>query len=358
MDLSMESLTSAKSINRLFIIVSIIVIGFLLYLLGPILTPFLVGALLAYLVNPVVNQLVRLHISRVLSVAIIFIALFLLIVLMVLLLIPLIQNQLINLFNVMTNSVTWIQNNVLPWIIEKTDIQTSLSVDVLKNAVTEHWSNAGGAIAVIWKTVMHSGFALLEWITNLLLIPVVTFYLLRDWHEVLRNTRDLLPRNIEPTVVEIFRECDAVLSAFFRGQLLVMISLGIVYSIGLTLVGLQVGIIIGLISGLLYIVPYLGFIVGIVSASIAAFIQFGTFSSVALVWGVFLIGQALESSVLTPKLVGHRIGLHPVAVIFAVLMGGSLFGFSGVLLALPVAAVVMVCLRFINQRYRESHLYQ
>jgi predicted PurR-regulated permease PerM len=354
----MESLTNAKSINRLFLFFSVIVIGGLLYLLAPILTPFLSGALLAYLVNPLVNQLVRLHIPRLLSVSIIFLVLLFIIVLLIFLLIPLIQEQLINLFHVMTNTVAWAQNNILPWIMTKTNIHTTLSADVLKTAVAENWSKAGGAVTVIWKTVLHSGFALIEWVTNLLLIPVVTFYLLRDWDSMLRRCRDFLPRNVEPTVVQLATECDTVLSAFFRGQLLVMILLGVIYSIGLTLIGLQVGLIIGLISGLLCIVPYLGFIVGIAIASIAAFLQFGTFSSIAFVWVVFLIGQALESFVLTPKLVGHRIGLHPVAVIFSILLGGSLFGFFGVLLALPVAAVIMVCLRFLDQHYRASHLYQ
>ena len=342
----MESL-NVRPGNKLFYIISAIVLVVLLYWLAPILTPFLSGALIAYLVNPLVNRLVKCHVPRVVSVAIIFLLLFLFIVLLIFLLIPLIQSQVAELGDVLSRTVTWVQTTLLPWIMAKTDMQQNMNTDALKTALAENWTKAGGAVTWIWKTVMHSGFAIVEWLTNLLLIPVVTFYLLRDWNKLIANIRKLLPRHI-----------DSGLSAFFRGQLLVMISLGVIYSIGLTMVGLQVGLIIGLIAGLMSIVPYLGFIIGIVAASIAAFVQFGTWTTILLVWLVFMIGQALESMVLTPKLVGHRIGLHPVAVIFAVLAGARLFGFFGVLLALPVAAVTMVCLRFLNQHYQASQLYQ
>lgn len=353
----MESL-NIKQANKLFYIFSAILLVTILYWLAPILTPFVSGALIAYLVNPLVTKLVKLKVPRVLSVAIIFLVVLLLVVLLILLLVPLIQSQLAELIEVTSNTMTWIQNTVLPWVVAKTGIQQTLNIDTLKSALAENWTKAGGVVTWVWKTVMHSGFAMVEWFMNLLLVPVVAFYLLRDWQRMIKNARELLPRHIEPTVVQLANECDSVLSAFFRGQLLVMVSLGVIYAAGLSIIGLQVGLIIGLMAGLMCIVPYLGFIVGIVAASVAAFIQFGTMTSVVAVWVVFMIGQALESSVLTPKLVGHRIGLHPVAVIFAVLAGGSLFGFFGVLLALPVAAVIMVCLRFLNQRYRASPLYK
>ena len=354
----MESLNTRSANNKLFFISVIVVIGALLYLLAPILTPFLGGALLAYLFNPLVNKLVKYRVPRVVAVAIVFLGLILTIVLLVFLVVPLIEDQLADFANELSKTLAWIQNTMLPWLMEKANVQYTINTDTLKAALAENWSKAGGIVTWIWKTTLHSGFAVAAWLTNLLLIPVVMFYLLRDWNKVIKNIRDLLPRHIEPVVVELATECDTVLSSFFRGQLLVMISLGVIYSVGLTLVGVQVGIIIGLVAGLMSIVPYLGFIIGIIAASIAAFTQFGTMSSVLLVWLVFIIGQSLESSFLTPKLVGHRIGLHPVAVIFSVLVGGSLFGFFGVLLALPVAAVIMVCLRFLNRRYRASPLYQ
>ncbi|HLB57809.1 MAG TPA: AI-2E family transporter [Gammaproteobacteria bacterium] len=354
----MESLTTSSSWSKPFIVFLVVVFAGLLYLLAPILTPFLFGALLAYLVNPLVNQLTQFHLSRLLSVIIVFFLLFLIVGLMVFLFIPLLEDQITNLAGVISNTVDWIQNTAVPWIILHTRSQDTFNMGNLKDSLVDNWSKAGGVMTWLWKTVLHSGLAFAAWITNLILIPVVTFYLLRDWSKIIKNTRDLLPRQIESTVVQLVTECDSVLSAFFRGQFLVMIALGIIYSIGLTFVGLQVGLIIGLVSGLVSIVPYLGFIVGVTAASIAAFIQFGTLTAVLSVIIVFLVGQMLESMVLTPKLVGDRIGLHPVAVIFAILVGASLFGFFGVLLALPVAAVIMVWLRFLNQRYRASPLYR
>jgi predicted PurR-regulated permease PerM len=184
------------------------------------------------------------------------------------------------------------------------------------------------------------------------------FYLLIDKNTIIKKTRNLLPRRIEPTVVKITKECNSVLSAFFRGQLLVMLSISIYYSIGLTLLGLRIGLILGLIIGTISIVPYLGVIVGVIAASIAAFVQFGSFTPVLLVWLLFIVGHSLDHMFLTPKLIGDRIGLHPIAVIFAVLAGGKLFGFFGILLALPAAAVIMVWLRFLVKHYHGSRLYQ
>lgn len=344
--------------NKIFLISAILILCGLLYFLGHILTPFFIAALLAYLSDPLVEKLTqRWKVPRLLSTIIIFFLLFSVIVFLILLLIPLIQKQISALVEMIPMITDWLQNVAFPWLKSNFGFDEQFNIPSLKETLSENWTKAGTAATWVVKTVLHSGMTIIEWITNLILIPVVTFYLLRDWKQVLNATRSLLPRKIEPTVVALTRESDLVLSAFFRGQLLVMLALGLIYSFGLTMIGLKIGLIIGLVSGLVSIVPYLGFIVGIVTASIAAYFQFGSLSAILLVWLVYAIGQALESTFLTPKLVGDRIGLHPVAVIFAVLAGGSLFGFVGVLLALPVAAVVMVWLRFFGHKYRSSRLY-
>lgn len=344
--------------NKPFILFLILISFGLIYLLSSVLTPFLIGALLAYLVNPLVNKLMQFKITRLLSVIIVFVLLFVLIFLIILLLIPSIQSQIDSLTELLPNIITWFSDTVFPWATQLIGSQEFINVETLKSAFVNQWSKAGVLVTQFFNTLLRSGMVLATWALNLIIIPVVTFYLLRDWKALLKGIRDLLPRKIEPTVVQLTKECDSVLSAFFRGQLLVMLSLGFIYAIGLTLVGLKVGILLGLIFGLISIVPYLGTIVGITVASIAAFVQFGTFMSVFLVWIVFTVGQLSESMLLTPNLIGDRIGLHPIAVIFSVLAGGSLFGFVGVLLALPVAACLMVWLRFLHQRYRESHLYR
>jgi predicted PurR-regulated permease PerM len=195
------------------------------------------------------------------------------------------------------------------------------------------------------------------WLTNLVLIPVVWFYLLRDWDRLVAWIDRMLPRSIEPTIAHLARESDAVLGAFVRGQLLVMLALAIYYGVALTLIGISVGPLIGMVAGLLSFVPYLGFITGFAAAIIASLVQHGDWTHLLMVVGVFVIGQLLEGYVLVPRLVGEKIGLHPVAVIFAVLAGGYLFGFLGVLLALPAASVILVLLRYLAQRYKQSDLY-
>jgi predicted PurR-regulated permease PerM len=186
---------------------------------------------------------------------------------------------------------------------------------------------------------------------------VVTFYLLRDWDFLVERIRELIPRNVEPLVSELTKQCDQVLGAFMRGQLMVMLALGTIYAIGLGIIGIELALLLGMIAGLASIVPYLGFIIGILVSSVAAMMQFQDINILFYVAIVFTIGQLIEGFLLTPMLVGDKIGLHPVAVIFAIMAGGQLFGFAGVLLALPVAAVIMVLLRFAHLRYIGSDVY-
>ena len=202
-----------------------------------------------------------------------------------------------------------------------------------------------------------SGLALFAIIANIALVPVLTFYFLRDWDMLVGRVRALLPRPMLPTATRLAVESNEVLGGFIRGQVSVMVALGAIYAIGLWLVGLDLGLLIGFIAGLVAFVPYLGAFVGVSSAVIATLVQHGDPAHLALVLAVFAVGQALESFVLTPWLVGDRIGLHPVAVIFAIMAGGQLFGFLGVLLALPVAALAMVLLRYGHERYTSSDLY-
>ena len=205
--------------------------------------------------------------------------------------------------------------------------------------------------------VSRSGLAMLAWLANIVLVPVITFYMLRDWDHFMAAIRELLPRSVEPTLVGLAKESDAHLAAFLRGQLMVMLSLGVIYSIGLSVAGLKTALLIGMLAGLVSFVPYLGVIVGLVSASIAMLFQTQDVMQLIPVAIVFGIGQMLEGMVLTPLLVGDRIGLHPVTVIFAVLAGGQLFGFMGILLALPLASVLVVLVRHARDRYKKSELY-
>lgn len=344
---------------RKFLILSLVVLtGVLLYLLAPVLTPFLAAAILAYLADPLVDRLEALRLPRTLAVSVVFIGLTALAVVGLLILLPLLQRQFLVLAQKLPVYIDTLRHDLLPWLEARFGLgPDTLDLDTLKASLQQHWQDAGSIAARLLASLTRSGLVVSGWIVNLLLIGVVTFYLLRDWDRLVDAVRGLLPRRWEPVVVKLAGESDEVLGAFLRGQLLVMLALATIYSVGLMWVGLELGLLIGLLAGLVSFVPYLGFIIGIAVAGIAALLQFHELLPLLYVAGVFAIGQLLEGTVLTPLLVGDRIGLHPVAVIFAVLAGGQLFGFMGVLLALPVAAVIAVLLRYLHDRYQASELY-
>lgn len=334
------------------------VMCFLIWLLSPVLMPFVVAAMLAYLGDPLADRLERLGMGRTLAVSIVFIVLVLVFGAALLLLIPLISRQVDNLVTNMPHYVEWVRGTAVPWLQAKLKLDpNAFNTDRLIDTVKSHIGSIGGVASTVLGKVSRSSLGVIAWLANVVLIPVVAFYLLRDWDRMVAYIDRQLPRSIEPTVAHLARESDTVLGAFVRGQLLVMLALGIFYGGGLALLGLSVGPLIGMVAGLLSFVPYLGFITGFGAALIAVLVQYGDWTHLLLVVGVFIVGQLLEGYVLVPQLVGDKIGLHPVAVIFAVLAGGSLFGFLGILLALPAASVILVVLRYAMERYRLSDLY-
>ena len=336
----------------------IVGLSFLLWLLGPVLTPFVIAALLAYLGDPLVDWLERLRLSRSGAVAIVFVLMTLVLVGVVLLLIPLLERQISAFIEQFPRYRDWFTGSALPWISQHTGFDVEgIELGSIYTMLQEHWQQAGGVVATLLGGISKSGLLILNFVLNLALIPVVAFYLLRDWDVMVEKIRMLIPRPIEPTVSRLARESDSVLGGFLRGQLSVMFALGMIYGIGLWMAGIDFALLIGTIAGLVSFIPYLGATVGVGIGLIAALVQYGDWTHVILVCVVFGVGQMLESMVLTPFLVGDRIGMHPVAVIFAVMAGGQLFGFVGVLVALPVAAVAMVLLRYLYEQYTASRLY-
>jgi len=335
----------------------------LIYLLAPILTPFVISAALAFLGDPLVDRLERIHIgkwkvSRTLAVVFVFVLMTAVMVILLLIFVPLLREQLQQLIEKAPEMLEWLAGTALPWVQAKLGLTGFvLNPETITDAMKSYWKEASSAALKVLGTVSRSGQVMLHWIMNLVLIPVVTFYLLRDWDKLVEGIRTLIPRKIEPVVCSRSKEIEQVLGAFIRGQLMVMIALGVIYAIGLWLVGLDLAFIIGLSAGLFSIVPYLGTAVGIVAGLAAAAFQFQDLFHIVLVLIVFGVGQSLESMFLTPKLVGDAVGLHPVTVIFAVLAGGQLFGFLGILLALPVAAALNVLIGHLHQRYTKSALY-
>ncbi len=332
--------------------------GWLIYLLSPVLMPFVFSAILAYLGDPLTDKLETYRLSRTQAVIAVFLTMTLILALVLLMLIPQLEVQIANFISSLPAYAEKMNSVVLPWLEQRFGITIKpIATDELIAITKSHWQNAGGLVANTMTSISHSSGVVAAWLMNLLLIPVVTFYLLRDWDILVAKIYNLLPRRITPTTAKLAGEVDTVLSAFLRGQFYVMLALGCIYTLGLWVVGLDLALLIGMLAGLVSFVPYLGAIVGIFSACIAALVQFHELTPLISVAVVFLIGQALEGTVLTPKLVGDKIGLHPVAVIFSVLAGGQLFGFLGILLALPIASIVMVFLRHVHDIYRDSEFY-
>jgi len=359
----MESNTSLYEIARFLRRLQWTALGlgalWLLWLLAPVLTPFVIAAMLGWLGDPLVDRLERRGRSRNTAVTLVFTAMALVVILVLVILVPLIERQIATLITSLPHYRDWLVQTAIPWLEARTRIEISSWLDFnrLVELVRSNWERAGGIATTLLGYLSRSGFAILALVANVALLPVLTFFFLRDWDMLVARVASLIPRDHLDTALRLARESSDVLGAFLRGQFLVMIILGVMYGVGLWGVGLDLGILIGLIAGLLTFVPYLGPASGIILGCIAALVQFGDWEHVAGVLAVFGVGQVIESYWLTPKLVGDRIGLHPAAVIFAVLAGGQLFGFLGMLLALPVAAVANVLLRYAEQRYTHSRLY-
>ncbi|AHY59970.1 AI-2E family transporter [Stenotrophomonas rhizophila] len=351
----------AQFLRRLKYVLAALAVGWVIWLLGPILTPFVLALALAWLGDPLVDRIEATGRSRNTGVVLVFVAMILLITAALLILVPMIERQIATLVAAIPQAQQWLMQTGIPWFEQKTglEIMQWMDPDRLIEWVRSHWQQAGGFAKTFFGYVSRSGFTMVTWVVNILLLPILAFYFLRDWDKLVERVASMIPRNHIGTITKLARESDEVLGAFIRGQFLVMIALGVVYAAGLSLVGLKLGLLIGLVAGLISFIPYLGATTGIVMAIGAALVQAQGFDLklLILVGVVFTVGQLLESYVLTPRIVGDKIGLHPVAVIFAVMAGGQLFGFLGMLLALPVAAVSNVLLRYAHQRYRQSDLY-
>ena len=324
-----------------------------LWLLGDILLPFVLGAAIAYLLDPIVDRLERLGTGRVLGTILILMAAFFVLFFIFLLLIPLVIDQFRLLAAAAPDLVTSVQALVLNQIAS-----ISPESEALNSTVSNLSTMAQEKLGIIFGSVMASAISLIDIIMLMVITPVVAVYLLVDWDRILEKINELLPLDHASVVRSLASEIDSTLSAFVRGMIAVCLVLGIYYATALSLIGLEFGLIIGFIAGLVSFIPYVGALLGGVLAIGLALIQFwGDFELVALVVGVFIIGQIFEGNILTPKLVGNSVGLHPVSLILALSLFGAFFGFIGLLLAVPLAASAGVILRFLIKKYKLSRLF-
>jgi phosphoribosylaminoimidazole-succinocarboxamide synthase len=332
----------------------LLVAGGLVYLLGPILTPFLAGALLAYMFDPLVDRLEAYGLSRTTGTVIVIVLAGLALLALLLVALPLFQGQFAELSQRVPAALDMLQTRLLPWLQQTFGITIDFNLAALKAWLTEKATQNGAA----WLPSLQTGaLAIVGLLANLLLIPVVMFYLLRDWDVMMARVATLAPRRWLGTVSRVARDMDAVVGEFLRGQLAVMATLSLYYAIALWAAGLDYALPIGILTGVLSFVPFLGFGLGVILALLVALLQFTDWTGVAWVAGIYLAGQVLESYVITPRLVGERVGLHPVSVIFALAAFGQLFGFVGVLLAVPLAAILLVALRELCSVYEASDFY-
>jgi predicted PurR-regulated permease PerM len=331
-------------------------IGMTIYALSSVLLPFLVGMAVAYLLDPIVDRAERSGMPRAIGAATATILFFVAFGVAIVLLAPVLQVQLFGLAErlaaVVRHAIEWAQ----PYIEEV--------LEQVGHVDSQQLSGAGDAarqvfgwIARALAGVLSGGLAIVNLVSLLFITPVVAFYLIRDWNKVVAKIDTWLPREHADDLRGIAKEIDARMAGFLRGQALVCLFLAVFYAVGLTLTGLKYGLLVGLLTGLMSFIPYIGIAVGMATGMAIAIYQFPDWLNVGLVLAVFVGGQLLEASVVTPKLVGDRVGLHPVWMILAILAGASLFGFAGVILAVPAAAAIGVLLRFALKRYLASSLY-
>lgn len=330
----------------------------LLWLLGPVLTPFIVAAVLAYALHPAVEALATRGVPRLLAVVLVEAVAILLLLALGLLLVPVIAKELPLLREQIPLLAERVNGALGPWLA-KYGVHVSLDSASIKAFVLKMLdANLEDWVAAVLSSVRIGGSALLALVGNAVLMPVALFYLLADWPRLVAEARTLIPPAQRARTLGFLDECDGVLGQYLRGQFVVMAVLAVFYSAALALAGFELALPVGVFTGLAIFIPYLGFGLGLMLALLAGLLQFASWYGVIAVGVIYGFGQLAESLVLTPRLVGERIGLSPLAVIFALLVFGHLFGFVGVLVALPVSALLLVALRRARAAYLTSRLYQ
>ncbi len=346
-----------RDLHNLWWLALVSIVGALIYLLSPILTPFLLAGIIAYIFNPLVTRMAIWKISRTLGTILVMTLLLSVFTVFILIMVPLFEREVSRLIEKVPAYLEAVRNSLGPWLETQFGISLQLDITLLKQTLTQNWQSAGGIVAKLVTLSASGGAAAMGFLLNLVLVPVVLFFLLRDWTQLVGFVDEIIPRHWYKQVNVLAREIDRVLAEFLRGQLSVMLLMSIYYVMGLWLVGLEFALEIGVIAGVLVFVPYLGMVIAFILATLVALIQFQEWSDLIPMWIVLVVGQLLENMVVVPWLVGNRIGLHPVVVIFALLAFAQLFGFVGLLLALPASAVLLVWLRHVRKQYLESTLY-
>ncbi|MCX7156622.1 MAG: AI-2E family transporter [Rhodocyclales bacterium] len=352
-----EALNSDRLQTTLWIAAGL-AIAALLYALSPILTPFLLAGILAYICNPVTDRITGWGVPRMLAVVLVMLALGALVAGLVLIVFPLLYEEAVVVAARLPEALTLANEKLAPWLRQHFGIKLRFDTATLQKLAAGNWDTVQVILERIYSSLKIGGVALVGLAVNLMLAPVVMFYLLLDWNGMMRRLGNVIPRPWHAKLITVANDIDTVLSQYLRGQILVMAILAAYYCVALWLAGIPSALSIGVVTGLLIFIPYLGYATGLILALLVATLQFAGWEPIIAVLIVYGIGQLLESFLLTPFLVGERIGLHPLAVIFALMAFGQLFGFFGILAALPASAALLVGLREVRALYLASRFYQ
>jgi len=348
-------MTSAQRYR--FWLIGLVVALALLYVLRGMLLPFVAGMAIAYFLDPLADRMEKSGLSRLGATSVITASFFLVVVLAVIVLLPILEDQIMSFAHKVPGYIETLNERLQPLVTEVKRRLSPRDIEKLRSSAGEYAGTAMTWAVGAIRGLLSGSLAVFNVLSLVFITPVVTFYLLRDWDAMVRKVDSWLPRDHADTIREQMREINRTLSGFVRGQAMVCLALGTIYGVGLTLVGLDLGLVIGMGAGILSFIPYLGSIAGFLTGMGVALAQGQGWQLPAMVAGVFVVGQVVEGNFLTPKLVGDKVGLHPVWVMFALLAFASLFGFVGLLLAVPVSAVIGVLVRFALGRYLSSPLY-
>lgn len=335
-----------------------LVLGLTLHGLGPVLAPFLLSIILAYILQPGVTWLTDHKVPRGVAAFLMMLMLLLTVLFIALFITLAIQSEGPQIQAQMTQLFEHWEKTYAPRLA-RFGIPSDLNLLSLQDFVMKRFAgNTDTLLSAAWSSVRTGGNVMITLIGNVVIVPLVLYYLLYDWHKLLKRTRTLIPRRWLKKTVTLAKEVNQMLSQYLRGQLLVMLVLAAYYSICLSLAGFEISLPLGMFTGLAIVIPYVGYCIGLTFALGIALLQFGTWWAITVIILIYAVGQVLESSFLTPQLVGERIGLHPLAVIFALLAFGQLFGFFGILIALPASAILVIVLRELCRKYLASSLYK
>ncbi|MGB0747903.1 MAG: AI-2E family transporter [Magnetospiraceae bacterium] len=337
--------------------ISGIVFLLLVFVLRDVLMPFVAGMVIAYLLDPLADKLEAKGLSRLSATIVITVGFFLLLLIGLAILLPTLQVQILGFSKRLPDYLNALRGFILP-LIEQFQLVAPDAVDKIRDATGGYIGTMLKWLGGVLAGLLSGGMAIVNILSLLVLTPLVTFYFIRDWDVMVAKIDGWLPRDSARSIREIMGDINITLSGFVRGQSTVCFILGVFYALGLSLIGLDFGLVVGIVAGLISFIPYFGSLLGFGTGLAIAIAQFGDWQHPLMVVAVFGIGQLAEGNFLTPKLVGDKVGLHPVWVIFALLAGGSLFGFTGVMLAVPVAAVIGVVVRFALKQYLDSPFYK